>query len=158
MNKKKTLIAASAVAAAAGASLVALAIAKRRKRRKTMGGWGIGTKYDKLFNPKKLATYSGKVVSIDYIKPIKGMTPGVHALLETEDGESVAVHLGPAWYIENQDVIIAPKDQIEVTGCKVKLNGDNAVIATEVKRGEEVLVLRDDKGKPVWSGWRKSAS
>lgn len=158
MNKKKTVIAASAVAAAAGASLVALAIAKRRKRQKTMGGWGIGSKYDQLFNPKKRATFSGKVTSIAYIKPIKGMTPGVHALLETADGETVSVHLGPSWYIENQDVIIAPKDQIEVTGCKVKLNGDDAVIAAEVKRGDEVLVLRDDKGKPVWSGWRKSVS
>lgn len=158
MNKRKTIIAASAVAAAAGASLVALAIAMRRYRQKTMGGWGIGTKYDKLFNAKKLATFSGKVVSIDYIKPIKGMTQGVHALLETADGETVSVHLGPAWYIENQDVIIAPKDPIEVTGCKVKLDGESAVIASEVKRGEEVLILRDEKGKPVWSGWRKSSA
>ena len=33
--------------------------------------------------------------------------------------------------------------------------GGQALIAIEVKRGEDVLVLRDSDGFPRWAGWRK---
>jgi hypothetical protein len=65
------------------------------------------------------------------------------------------VHLGPGWYIENQDVKIAPKDSIEVKGSRIILDGKPAIIAAEVKKGDDVLVLRDVSGFPVWSGWRR---
>jgi len=29
------------------------------------------------------------------------------------------------------------------------------LIAQEVKKGNQVLILRDASGEPVWSGWRK---
>jgi hypothetical protein len=118
------------------------------------GGWGPGTPYGRMYNPQTVETLSGEVVSVDKITPMKGMTYGIHATLKT-DKETIPVHLGPGWYIENQDVKIAPKDKIEVKGSRTSVEGKPAIIAAEVKKGDDVLVLRDASGFPVWSGWRR---
>jgi len=65
------------------------------------------------------------------------------------------VILGPQWYLENQDVKIEPKDKVEIKGSRVTIQGKPALVAAEVKKGEETLRLRDESGVPVWSGWRK---
>jgi hypothetical protein len=118
------------------------------------GGWGAGTPYGRLYNPQTVETISGEVTSVDRITPMKGMHYGVHAVVKT-DKETISVHLGPGWYIENQDVKIAPKDTVEVRGSRITLEGKPALIAAEVKKGDDVLMLRDASGAPVWSGWRR---
>ena len=65
------------------------------------GGWGPGSPYARLYNPQTVETMSGVVASIERFTPSKGMSHGVHALLKT-DKESIVVHLGPAWFIDNQ--------------------------------------------------------
>jgi hypothetical protein len=65
------------------------------------------------------------------------------------------VHLGPQWYLENQDVKIEPGDRVEITGSRVTVQGKPTIIAAEVRKGDEVLQLRDAAGVPVWAGWRK---
>jgi hypothetical protein len=83
-----------------------------------------------------------------------GMTEGVSLLL-TMKTVSIPIHLGPAWYIEHRDTPIEVGDHVEVLGAKAFRAGLPAVIATEVRRGKSVLVLRDAKGIPVWAGWRR---
>ena len=121
---------------------------------KGSGGWGMGMQYSKMYNPKTVETITGMVVSVDKITPMKGMSYGVHMILKT-DKETIAVHLGPEWYIENQDIKIEPKDKVEVKGSKITFEVKPAIIAAEVKKGNEILKLRDEKGFPVWSGWRR---
>jgi hypothetical protein len=118
------------------------------------GGWGPGTQYNKMYDPKTVETISGEIISVDRITPNKGMTSGVHMNVKT-DKETVSVHLGPSFYIENQDVKLQAKDKVEVKGSKITFGGKPAIIAAEVKKGDEVLKLRDDSGYPVWSGWRR---
>ncbi len=118
------------------------------------GGWGMGSPYGKMYDPKTVETIAGEVERVDMITPAKGMSQGVHLVVKT-DKEPVSVHLGPAWFLENQDVKIQPKDKVEVTGSRIMFNGKPAIIAKEVKKGDEVLDLRDDNGSPVWSGWRR---
>jgi hypothetical protein len=118
------------------------------------GGWGPGGQYNRMYDPKSVETITGEVTSVDRITPMKGMSGGVHLNLKT-DKETVSVHLGPVWYLENQDVKIEPKDKVEVRGARTTFAGKPAIIATEVKKGDELLKLRDDSGFPVWSGWRR---
>ncbi|OPY62846.1 MAG: hypothetical protein A4E57_03894 [Syntrophorhabdaceae bacterium PtaU1.Bin034] len=42
---------------------------------------------------------------------------------------------------------------VEVKGSRVNLAGKPVIIAAEVRKGEEILALRNDTGIPVWSGW-----
>jgi hypothetical protein len=120
------------------------------------GGWGPGTPYSKMYDPKTVETISGEVISLSRITPRKGMSAGIHMIVKT-DKETISVHLGPSWYLENQDVKIEPKDKVEVTGSRITFDGKPAIIAVEVKKGDEVLKLRDDKGFPVWSGAASAA-
>jgi len=118
------------------------------------GGWGPGTSYNRMYDSKTLETITGEVVSVSRITPSKGMSAGIHMNVKT-DKETISVHLGPGWYLENQDVKIEPKDKVEVKGSRITFGGKPAIIAAEVKKGDEVLKLRDDSGFPVWSGWRR---
>ena len=121
---------------------------------KGSGGWGMGMQYSKMYSAKTVETITGVVVSVDKITPMKGMSHGVHMILKT-DKETIAVHLGPSWYIENQDIKIEQKDKVEIKGSRITFEGKPAIIAAEVKKGNEILKLRDEKGFPVWSGWRR---
>jgi hypothetical protein len=85
--------------------LVTDSFAQRGMKWKGSGGWGMGTQYSKMYNPKTVETISGEVVSIDKITPMKGMSYGVHLTIKTNK-ETISVHLGPEWYIESQDVKI----------------------------------------------------
>lgn len=118
------------------------------------GGWGPGSQYNRMYDPKAVETITGEVTGVDRITPVKGMSGGIHMNVKT-DKETISVHLGPAWYLENQDVKIETKDKVEVKGARTTFAGKPAIIAAEVKKGDEVLKLRDDNGFPVWSGWRR---
>jgi hypothetical protein len=118
------------------------------------GGWGPGTPYNRMYDPKTVETISGEVTSIDRITPNKGMVGGVHMNVKTEK-ETVSVHLGPSWYLENQDVKIAAKDKVEVKGSRITFGGKATIIAAEVKKGDDILKLRDESGFPMWTAWRR---
>jgi hypothetical protein len=118
------------------------------------GGWGPGTPYGRMYDAKSVETITGEVEKVDIITPGKGMSYGVHMIVKT-DKETIPVHLGPGWYIENQDVKILPKDKVEVKGSRVTFGGKPAIIAAEVKKGDELLTLRDNNGFPAWMAWRR---
>jgi hypothetical protein len=118
------------------------------------GGWGMGSSYQRLYNPATVETVSGVVESVDKITPMEKMYSGIHLVLKT-DKETIAVHLGPEWYIERQDVRLEKGDMIEVKGSKITFDGKSAIIAAECKKGDSVLILRDSVGVPAWAGWRR---
>jgi hypothetical protein len=118
------------------------------------GGWGAGTPYAGMYNPMTLEDIAGEVISVDKIIPGKNMSYGVHLVLKT-DAETISVHLGPVWYLENQELKIEVKDKVEIKGSRITFEGKPAIIAKEVVKGDEVLMLRDENGRAVWSGWRR---
>ena len=143
----------------AAIAILFLAVSAYAKPRQGMmwrgsGGWGPGSQYNRMYIPKAVETVTGEVTAVDRITPVKGMSGGVHMNVKT-DKETISVQLGPSWYLENQDVKIEAKDKVEVKGARTTFAGKPAIIAAEVKKGDEVLKLRDDSGFPVWSGWRR---
>jgi hypothetical protein len=118
------------------------------------GGWGMGSHYNRMYNPATVETVSGTVESVDKVTPMKGMYYGIHLMVKT-DKETIPVDLGPGWYIERLDTKIEKGDKIEVKGSRVTYAGKPAIIAAEVKKGDSVLVLRDSAGVPAWAGWRR---
>jgi hypothetical protein len=128
--------------------------AQRGMKWRGSGGWGMGSNYSRMYDPKTIETVNGEVVSVDAIVPMKGMSYGVHLMLKT-DKDILSIHLGPSWYLENQDVKIELNDKLEIKGSRISLQGKPAIIAAEIRKGDEVLKLRDETGFPVWSGWRR---
>jgi hypothetical protein len=116
-------------------------------------GWGPGSAYNSKFDPETVETLRGELVKMDLFMP-KGMSMGVQILLKTGEG-TVPVHLGPVWYMKKQKREIAPGDKIEITGSRFESEGKPAIMASEVKKGDKKLQLRDENGVPVWSGEKK---
>ena len=119
------------------------------------GGWCTNNNYSKLFNPKTIVEIKGTIVSIDQITPEAGMSVGIHLMVKTEKNESISVHLGPSWYIDNQTIQFVVNDAIVVKGSRVTYQNAPAIIAMTATKGEEMLMLRDKNGRPNWNGWRK---
>jgi hypothetical protein len=71
------------------------------------------------------------------------------------DKETIQVHLGPEWYIGRLDARIVKGDAVEVKGSRVTVAEKPVIIAAEIKKGDNLLLLRDSAGIPVWSGWRR---
>jgi hypothetical protein len=151
--RSRTVVSVVSVVGIAAVVLAPTAFAQGMKWRGS-GGWGPDAAYGRMYDAKTVETVSGEVVKVDRITPMRGMSAGVHLVVKTGKGD-VSVHLGPQWYLENQDVKIEPKDKVEIKGSRVTVQGQPAIIAAEVKKGDEVLKLRDEAGIPMWAGWRR---
>lgn len=114
------------------------------------GGKGPGDPMARMYNPATAETVSGTVASVSQ-PPSKGESSGLHFTLKT-DKETIPVHLGPAWYMDKQEVKPAAGDKVEVTGSRVTFEGKPAIIAGQVKKDGKVLNLRDANGVPAWAG------
>jgi hypothetical protein len=128
-------------------------LAQQGKKGRGAGGWRTDST-SRLYNPKTVETVTGEIIAVDTLKPVKGMSYGVHLMLKT-DKESISVRLGPGWYLEKQDVKIGLKDKVEIKGSRITFEGKPAILAAEVKKGDGLLKLRDENGVPVWSGRRR---
>jgi hypothetical protein len=132
-------------------AMVTLSDAQPWKGWKGSSGWGYKSQYQRMYNPQSAAEIKGVVEAVEQITPRKGMSYGIHLKVKT-GAETVPVHLGPAWFIERQDISIQKGDTIEVKGSRITFNGSPAIIAAEVEKGDTALKLRDENGFPVWAG------
>ena len=73
-----------------------------------------------------------------------------HLILKTGT-DTVDVYLCPTSFLDDMGVSFSKGDEISLTGSKVKQGEADLVLAREVVKGTDTLVLRDDKGKPVWN-------
>ena len=90
--------------------ITAEASAQRGMHWPGSGGWGPGTAYGRMYDPKTVTRLQGTVAAVDTFAH-RGMSRGVHVLLETSR-DSVWVHLGPQWFVSAQDTKIAAGDSI----------------------------------------------
>lgn len=116
-------------------------------------GWGRG-RYGRGYDLNKVETVDGEVVSVDTYMSRRGVSQGVHLLVNT-GRETVEVHLAPSWYLEDRDFAIAPEDKITIVGSRMNVDGQQAIVASQIKKGNETLILRDEGGFPLWRGWRQ---
>ena len=72
------------------------------------------------------------------------------------DKHMILVILGPTWFHKVQNFKIEPKDRLEVKGSMITGMDEPMFIATEVKKGDQVLKLLDESGYPVWASSRKN--
>jgi len=112
---------------------------------------GKGAESGGQYNPQTVVTVSGVVVSKTRPSVQQGLPFLVYLTVETEAGQ-ITVFLGPNLYVDQQPLQIKALDRIQVTGSKVMWGGKTVILAAEVKKGDQVLKLRDPNGVPLWSG------
>jgi hypothetical protein len=95
-----------------------------------------------------------KVTVQDLKLPAKGNEKDAAHLLVKEGKEgsdTLDVYLCPKSFLDDMGASFAKGDEVTVTGSKIKQDGADLILAREVIKGSDTLLLRDDKGKPVWN-------
>lgn len=102
-----------------------------------------------MYDPATEATVKGTVERVEEHTGPMGWT-GTHLVLKTEE-EALEVHLGPSAFLAEKGFAFTQGDEIEVTGSRMKYEGEEALLARTVKKGEKSLTLRNAQGIPQWS-------
>ncbi|HZP22886.1 MAG TPA: hypothetical protein VFB04_05530 [Terriglobales bacterium] len=90
---------------------------------------------------------------IDDIREVPGDYEGTHLVVKTDTG-TVLVHVAPADFLKEIDTSFKKGDEVEVVGCKAPDATEPEILAREITVGTNTTTLRDDKGVPVWAGWK----
>jgi len=102
-----------------------------------------------LYNPATEVRTQGVVQEVqEFYCPISD-DQGIHLKLQTDHG-ILLVHVAPARFLRSQMIRFNNGDQVEVLGSRVEYQGVDGLLAREISRGEEVIILRDHLGQPVW--------
>jgi hypothetical protein len=114
----------------------------------TVSAQGSLPKYD-------LATETKMKGTIQELKlPEKSAKEAARLTLKSGD-TTIDVYLCPKSFLDDMGSNLAKGDEVNLTGSKVKQDGADLILAREVSKGSDTLVLRDDKGKPVWDWGHK---
>jgi hypothetical protein len=141
-------LAAVAVVAFAGAAMTDCGHCG--KDHATCLGKGDCMGYDKA----AMTTFKATVVSIDK-ETCKGCGMTHVDLVVKMKDDKVKVRLGPAWYMDKQEELLEKDDVIEIFASKVKEGDHDFFVAGKIVKGDDVLMLRDEDGLPMWRGWRR---
>jgi hypothetical protein len=74
----------------------------------------------------------------------------VHLMMKSGD-EVVDLYFCLKSFMDDMGVAFSKGDELAFTGSKVKYGGMDLILAREVVKSSDTLVLRDDKGNPVWN-------
>lgn len=111
-------------------------------------------------NPKydvsKEVKLKGAVEDVKVVPGAKGET-GIELLIKTAEA-SVQVRLCPERVLDEFEVKFASGDQVEITGAKTTVDDKEIVLARQVVRGSDTVVLRDKRGEPVWTWMKKDSA
>jgi DNA/RNA endonuclease YhcR with UshA esterase domain len=102
--------------------------------------------------PYNIATQkvlTGTVVDVqDYACPVTG-TVGSHITLKHAGG-TIEVHLGPAKFLKQYEVVINKGSQVQIEGAMTTIDGKPGMLAKTVADGNVTYAFRDAQGKPLW--------
>ena len=103
-----------------------------------------------MYDPDAEITIATTIEEVNEESGDMGMI-GIHLVVKADE-ETLEVHLGPSTYLADQGFAFKKGDHIELTGSRVKQEDATFLIAREVKKGDKVLTLRDEQGRPAWAG------
>ena len=71
-------------------------------------------------------------------------------LLVKVGADTVDVYLCPKSFLDDMGVSFSKGEELSLTGSKVKQGDAEMILAREIVKGTDTVVLRDGKGNPVW--------
>lgn len=104
------------------------------------------------YDPSTESKFKGVIEELKL--PPKGSEKEIAHLTIKNGADTLDIYLCPKSFMDDMGVSFAKGDEIAFTGSKVKAGEADMILAREVVKGTDTLVLRDEKGNPVWS-WRK---
>jgi hypothetical protein len=119
--------------------------------------WGFGAEngksgldFERGYDVNTVTTVKGKVVSIK-----TGDGGGAVTITIRQGGGIIHAIAAPKWFWSDRGIAIKPNDELRVVGAKAQgRDGEMYIISREIANltNGEVVVLRDDTGRPSWRG------
>jgi hypothetical protein len=100
------------------------------------------------YDPATETKLKGTVEELKFVPPSGGKP--VAYLVVKSGADTVQVFLCPKTFLDQMGTTFKPQDKVEVTGSKVKQDGEDLILAREVDKGDDMLTLRFKDGKPAW--------
>jgi|SRR5579864_794518 len=101
------------------------------------------------YDSAKQVKVTGTVQEVrNYQCPVSG-TVGAHITIK-QGGETIEVHLAPATFLKQYDIVIKQGDVVEIQGSKILFEGKPSLIAKLVIDDQVTYAFRDASGKPLW--------
>jgi hypothetical protein len=100
------------------------------------------------YDPSTETKLKGSVEQVKLVPP-SGAKPIAYVVLKS-GADSVEVFLCPKKFLDEMGIEFKEKDEIEITGSKVKQDGGDLILTREVVKGGETLTFRFKDGKPAW--------
>ena len=98
-----------------------------------------------------LSTESKMKATVQEVKlPAKGSEKEIAHLLVKIGTDTFDVYLCPKAFLDDMGVNFSQGEEIVLTGSRIKQGEAELILAREVVRGNDTLVLRDEKGNPIW--------
>lgn len=97
------------------------------------------------------AKFKGTIQDLKF--PPKGKEKEIAYITVKTATDTLDLYLCPKAFMDDMGVSFAVGDEIALTGSKVKQGDADLVLTRELVKGTDTLVLRDDKGNPVWN-WK----
>ncbi len=121
--------------------------------KKEMSGWEKDSPYNQLYDASEMDSFKGRVVAIEEVVPMPGMSPAVALVVKESDSESTLVHLCPVWYADPGSIGIKKGDRVKVKGAWAEIDDKDVFLASKVKRGDyfEFKVRLTKNGLPFWT-------
>ena len=100
------------------------------------------------YDPATEAKFKGVVEELKFVPP-SGGKPVAYLVIKS-GADTLQVFLCPKTFLDQMGTTFKPQDKVEVTGSKVKQDGEDLILAREVDKGDDMLTLRFKDGKPAW--------
>ena len=100
------------------------------------------------YDPATEAKFKGVVEELKFVPP-SGGKPVAYLVIKS-GADTLQVFLCPTTFLDQMGTTFKPQDKVEVTGSKVKQDGEDLILAREVDKGDDMLTLRFKDGKPAW--------
>ena len=101
------------------------------------------------YNAASEVTLQGVVEDVkNFYCPVSG-DDGTHLTIATSQGR-VQVHVAPSRFLGGKQWQFFRGDEVEVVGTPIVFQGNQALIARTIVRGNKEMALRRMDGKPLW--------
>jgi hypothetical protein len=94
-------------------------------------------------------TFSGTIEAVHHHKCEICNEDELSITLKSHAGP-IEIRLGPTAFFEDRDFRLSRGDSIEIAGLRFTERGKDLVLANEVRKAGESLLLRGKFGKPAW--------
>jgi sporulation protein YlmC with PRC-barrel domain len=117
--------------------------------------WAVGGQLQEQFTQGQEIEIRGTVTNVGRGEISPGTAEAVVVNVRDRQGQEHTVKLGPAWFLQRQDLMVRAGEEIGIEGRQIEIEGRQMILAETVRTVHAGLRLRDEQGQPRWDALQR---